>query len=68
VTDGQLTALAQWFERSGHTQRAIAERLGVTEAHLSRLISGERQPSLPLAVKISELTGVPASDLLSRVA
>jgi transcriptional regulator with XRE-family HTH domain len=53
--------LRQWLDRTGrrHTQVAIA--LGISKAHLSNLQSGLRQPSLPLAKRIAELTGIPVS-------
>lgn len=58
------TAIAEWFERSGYTQRKAAGLLGITEQHMSHLVAGRRQASLPLAVKISELTGIPVSALI----
>jgi len=57
------TVLAQWFERSGYTQREIAARLEITEQHMSHLVSGSRTPSLALALRISELTGIPVAEL-----
>lgn len=49
---------------SGETQRVWASRLDVTEAYLSRLLSGTATPSLDLAVRIERATGgavVPSS-------
>lgn len=64
MTGQTQTALAAWFERSGFKQREVAERLGITEGHLSLIVNGKRQPSLTLAVKISELTGISSAELL----
>jgi len=60
--------LAEWVATCGKTQGEIASTLGISEGHLSHLIYGGRQPSLPLAVRISELTGVPIESLLQAVA
>lgn len=60
-----LTSLALWFNRSNYTQKAVAAVLGITEAHLSHLVAGNRQPSLPLAIAISELTGLPVQELVA---
>lgn len=60
------TPLALWFERSGHKQKDIAATLEIHESYMSLLVSGQRQPSLELAIRIATLTGIPASDLLMR--
>ncbi|MED5545758.1 MAG: helix-turn-helix transcriptional regulator [Pseudomonadota bacterium] len=36
---------------------AFAARLGEAETTIRKIVYGQRQPSLPLAVKISEATG-----------
>lgn len=64
----QRVALARWFNRSGFTQREVAARLEISEAHLSHLVNGERTPSLDLALRISDLTGIPVAELARRVA
>lgn len=45
------------------TQAELSDRLGISEGHLSHLINGNRQPSLDLALKIHDLTGVPIKSL-----
>ena len=62
-----MTKLAEFFERSGAPKQvAFAKELGISEGYLSRLISGQSQPSLPLAVRISNRTGVPIEQLLAE--
>jgi transcriptional regulator with XRE-family HTH domain len=56
--------LADYFARTGKTQQSLAARLGVSRPYVSLLASGERQPSLDLALRISELTGVPLDALV----
>jgi len=38
--------------RSGITQRALAAVLGITESHLSRVLSGQKKPSESLVARI----------------
>ncbi len=47
-----LGQLRQARLRIGHTQQEAASRLGVTQAYLSMLESGERRPSAALARKL----------------
>lgn len=59
-------SLAQFFDRSGQTREDVAARLGVSVSYISLLVARKRQPSLPLALRIESLTGVPAASLVSR--
>jgi transcriptional regulator with XRE-family HTH domain len=53
--------LREWMDRSRLSQTVLCGRLGISDAHMSRLLSGERTPSLALAGKIADLTGIPAT-------
>lgn len=62
------TTLAAYLvagKRTGKTQQWLADQLGVERSYISRLASGDRQPALDLALRISELTGVPVEALVS---
>jgi transcriptional regulator with XRE-family HTH domain len=50
----------------GLTLEAAAHRLGLSAAHLSRLESGLRQPSLPVLLGLARLYGTTVSDLLGE--
>ncbi len=50
------------LKRQKHSQKWLATRLGISPSYVSMLISGQRQPSLALALRLSEETGVPVSD------
>jgi transcriptional regulator with XRE-family HTH domain len=52
-------------ERDGEpiNQEKFAEQVGVVASQISQIESGDRRPSLVLAVRISEKTGIPVSDL-----
>lgn len=53
--------LRDWIDRRGFNQVEAADRLGMTEGFISFLLNGHRRPSLAMAVKIEESTGIPAS-------
>jgi transcriptional regulator with XRE-family HTH domain len=61
----QLRALRQ---RSGLTLEAAAARIGMSPAHLSRLETGRRQPSLPTLLVLARIYGTTVSDLLGETA
>lgn len=46
------------------SNQAMAKLLGVSSAHLSMILSGQRTPSRKLAQRISERTGIPVLNLL----
>ncbi|WNI14137.1 helix-turn-helix domain-containing protein [Actinacidiphila sp. ITFR-21] len=50
----------------GLTLESAAHRLGLSAAHLSRLESGLRQPSLPVLLGLARLYGTTVSDLLGE--
>ncbi|MCB1764527.1 MAG: helix-turn-helix transcriptional regulator [Candidatus Competibacteraceae bacterium] len=50
----------------GLQQGELAEKLGVTQAHLSYLEQGKRQISLELLEKIAQILKCPMSDLLGE--
>jgi transcriptional regulator with XRE-family HTH domain len=54
-------ALRDWMTRTGRTYGSVADALGVTDAHVSYLARGRRIPSLELAIKIANLTGIPVT-------
>ncbi|GHC54582.1 helix-turn-helix domain-containing protein [Streptomyces cinnamoneus] len=60
----QLRALRR---RSGLTLEAAAARAGLSPAHLSRLETGQRTPSLPMLLALARTYGTTVSDLLGEV-
>lgn len=58
--------LADYFEQTGETQESLATTLRISRSYMSLLVSGDRQPALPLAVRIEELTGVPVAALVAQ--
>ncbi|MEU2264242.1 XRE family transcriptional regulator [Streptomyces sp. NPDC019645] len=53
-------------KRSGLTVEAAAVRLGLSPAHLSRLETGQRQPSLPMLLTLARIYRTTVSDLLGE--
>ena len=51
---------------AGLTLEAAAARAGLSAAHLSRLETGHRQPSLPVLLTLSRSYGTTVSDLLGE--
>lgn len=57
--------LRDWVRRRGFSQLEAAIYLGWDEASFSKLVNGLRTPGLANAVKIEELTGIPAKAWVS---
>lgn len=62
----KYASLAEYLSKTDTTHEALALKLGVSRSYVTLIAGGERQPSLRLALKISELTGVPAASLVSE--
>jgi transcriptional regulator with XRE-family HTH domain len=56
--------LADFLTQTGTTQQDFASKLGISAAHLSRLVNGERTASLPLALRIASEASIPIESLL----
>ncbi|MGP4115419.1 helix-turn-helix domain-containing protein [Streptomyces sp. 4N509B] len=69
---GELPALAARLRElrrvAGLTIQAAADRAGLSPAHLSRLETGHRQPSLPVLLNLARLYGTTVSGLLGEAA
>ncbi|MCZ2523724.1 helix-turn-helix domain-containing protein [Streptomyces sp. SCUT-3] len=60
--------LRELRRRGGVTLEAAARRVGLSPAHLSRLETGQRQPSLPVLLSLARVYGTTVSDLLGETA
>ena len=63
VVAPQLRSLRR---RAGLTLEAAARAAGLSPAHLSRLETGQRQPSLPMLLALARVYGTTVSDLLGE--
>ena len=55
--------LKVWRTRRGLTQTEIAERLGVSQSHFSRLELGKKSPSLRTLDRLARALEITVSDL-----
>ena len=60
----QTVSLADYKDKKGLSGRDLARELGISEAYLSQVLSGQRSLSKKLAQRISALTGIPVLNLL----
>jgi transcriptional regulator with XRE-family HTH domain len=58
MANGVRRSVREFLARTDRTQASFAEELGISEAHLSQVLTGSRSPSLQLAVKIANLSGI----------
>lgn len=63
-----LPALRKWLDDREVRQHELAKMLGVTEAQVSRWLSGKRSVPAASAIKLSQITGIPAARLSNRAA
>lgn len=66
VLDSIGAGLKRARERAGYTLEQVAESTGLSKAHLSRLESAERQPSISALLELSAALRVPVSTLLGE--
>jgi transcriptional regulator with XRE-family HTH domain len=60
-TTGQRRLVA-WLKTSRQSQRALAREIQVSPGYVTHLIKGVRTPSLRVAKRLQDLTGIPATD------
>ncbi|NUK60074.1 helix-turn-helix domain-containing protein [Streptomyces lunaelactis] len=60
--------LRELRRRRGLTLEAAAQRAGLSPAHLSRLETGRRQPSLPMLLGLARIYGTTVAELLGEPA
>ncbi|MFJ9868103.1 helix-turn-helix domain-containing protein [Streptomyces sp. NPDC101165] len=70
VPGGDLPAVAPQLRalrrRTGLTLEAAARSAGLSPAHLSRLETGQRQPSLPMLLALARIYGTTVAELLGE--
>lgn len=62
VADGDFGGwVREAMARRGISQRVLAMRTGISHSTISRLVTGNRTPSLPTAVAIIRVLAVPST-------
>lgn len=68
LADTFRTKLQAAIDLSGMTQRDVARRAHVHYVTVSKILSGDMEPSLTMCEKLSEAVKVPAEKLLTKSA
>jgi transcriptional regulator with XRE-family HTH domain len=59
--------LQAFLEETGTPQFELAKKANIGQAHLSLILSGERTPSLPLALKLARIANIPVETLVGKL-
>ena len=59
-------AIARALSQAGLSQRKAAERTGISQATLSRILSGRRRPTVPELMLLADATGCSLGSLTGR--
>lgn len=59
--------LHAYLEETGTPQFQLAKKAGITQGHLSLILSGERTPSLPLALELAKIANIPVETLVGKL-
>ena len=54
--------LAAWLARSRRSRASLAREMGIADYTIKRWLVGIATPSGPLALKLEEVTGIPATE------
>lgn len=60
-----MTRLERWLTENDVTYEDLADRLGVTSPAIFHYIAGRNRPSADKLVRLSQITGIPAGELIS---
>lgn len=58
--------LKTYLNETGETQERLAERLGITQSYMSKIVRNLQQPELKLALLIAKKTHVPLESLIRK--
>lgn len=54
-----------WLKANNRSRAWLAEKVGITEASLSRIVNNRQTASLTVACEIERITGVPPSEMIA---
>lgn len=57
----RFLTLKAYLEATQDTQNGLADALGISQGHMSRLVNGSRLPSRALANRIAVYCGIPVA-------
>jgi transcriptional regulator with XRE-family HTH domain len=62
VTHPTGRRLRAWLKAARRSQRSLAAEIQVTPGYITMLMAGDRIPSLAVAKRLQDVTGIPATD------
>lgn len=60
-------SLREYLDNNKLTQRELAEKLDITEAAVSRYVTGTRIPSLETVIRIARVTGISLDEMVREL-
>lgn len=60
-------SLQAYVEATGIEQQTLAKKAGVVPSHIGMILSGERTPSLPLALRLARIANIPVESLVGKM-
>lgn len=66
TTSTVAAGIAQALSQAGLSQRKAAEKTGISQPTLSRILAGKRAPTLPEMMLLAQATGVPLASMTGR--
>ena len=51
--------LRAYMKRTGETQETLAAALGISQAHISRILAGKAVPRTELAIRLADYADIP---------
>lgn len=54
-----MSRIKRALEKSGLTQRELADACKISRSMISRILSGQRTPALPVALKLADKLDIP---------
>ena len=60
--------MREWRRQNGKTLSELAAKVGCTQPHLSEIENWRNEPSLALAARLSDVTGIDMKEFVSEAA
>jgi len=64
MTTRRYDSLADYLDKTGQTQEALARALGISQSQISNYIAGRAMPRPALALRLAAHTGVSVESLM----
>lgn len=62
---GDRLGIKVWLYQHGRTQAWLADKIGVSSNYVTMILSGTRTPSLRVAKRLQEVTGISAVEFVA---